>query len=281
MNLVKLITLLPSAALPDVSINLGDKTAITKASENAVELAKDMDVDSPLMAQEMQTEVAAWGAAADKIEEHRMAYTRPFDEAKKAIMDWFRPAQTNFVEAREIGRRKLADFAKAEQERVRAENARREAAARVERERQEAIAREAQQRAAAEAKKAEDARRAALAEQDAKKKAELEAQAEKSAMASEEAAADASTAIAVSQVITARPPPAQTKIAGMSTREVVTLEVVDKSAALAWFAANPSFSECIEFNETKLKALQKAMGDKFAVPGIRVTKDVGVAAARA
>lgn len=267
--------------LPQIpEINLGDKTKLTKQAADAVELAKSMDVDSPAMAQEMQTEVASWGAAADAVEACRMGYTRPFDDAKKLIMDHFRTEQANFEEAREIGRRKLGAFAKAEAERVR--RAEQEAAerARQERARQEAEAREKQRQAAEEAAKAEAARKAAEKEKDAQKKLELEREADAAAMKAQEHQQDASTALAVAEVTTPRAIAPAAKIAGASNREVVLLAVEDKLNAAKWFVEHPMFIDVLEFNESKLKAMQKSLGDNFAVPGIKVTKDLNVAAAR-
>ena len=67
----------------------------------------------------------------------------------------------------------------------------------------------------------------------------------------------------------------------MSFCKTVELRVVDKAKALAWFAANPMFAEVVEFNEARLKAMEKSLGEAFAVPGIEVTRDLGAASSRA
>jgi DNA polymerase III alpha subunit (gram-positive type) len=274
--------LLPQSPLPAIPpINLGDRTALMKRATDAVELAESMVIDSQVMAEQLQSECAAWGADADAVEANRKGYTKPFDDAKAAIMDWYRPVSEAFARARDISRKKLADFATAERTRV--ERERREAAERQrqEQERLQAEIRRKNEEAAAEERRAAEARAAAERATNEAERQRLEAEAKQRELA---AATQREAAEIDRQVADVIPAPAiveAAKVKGVSTREVVDIEVTDKGQALAWFAANPIFAECVEFSEAKLKAMQKSLGDRFAVPGIKVTKSLGVASRKA
>jgi DNA polymerase III alpha subunit (gram-positive type) len=274
--------LLPQSELPAIPpINLGDRTALMKRAANAVDLAESMVVDSTVMAEQLQSECATWGAEADVIEANRKGYTKPFDDAKAAIMDWYRPVNEAYAKAREISRKKLADFATAERARV--ERERREAAERQrqEQERLRVEIRRKAEEAAAEDRRAAEARAAAERATDEDERRRLEAEAKQRELC---AAAQREAAEIDRQVADVIPAPViveAAKVKGVSTREVVDIEVTDKAQALAWFAANPMFAECIEFSDAKLKAMQKSLGDRFNVPGVKVTKTLGVASRKA
>lgn len=274
--------LLPQAPLPAVPpIDLGDKTALLKRSTDALDIAQSMVIDSPEMAEQMQAECASWGADHDAVEERRKFYTRPFDEAKKTLMGWFRPVTDNFAQARDIGRQKMAQWQREENARV--ERERREATerARKEQERLQAEARAKEEAAREEARRAEEARQAAARAANDADRRRLEEEARSREQAAAQQMEAAATDAAIAQVITPPPVVEAARIRGASFRDTVAIEVVDKSAALAWFAANPMFAECVEFNESKLKAMHKALGDKFNVAGVKVTKDITTSSRKA
>jgi|ERR1700687_6040252 len=272
---------LPVNGLPQIGpINLGDKTALEKTSTDALELANTMVIDSLEMAELMQSECAVWGRHGDDTEACRIRYTKPFQEATKTIMDWFRPVRDNFITAREIGKRKVAEWQTAERARVEREEAVRREEARKERERLEAESREAARLAQEKEREAKLALEAAArAEGEEKKKLEEEAAA--ASHAAEAQRETAATSMAISQVITPAPVVPAAKVTGMRFGTRVEFEVVNKAAALAWFAANPIFADVVEFPEAKLRAMEKSLGDQFQVPGIKVTRPLAASSNKA
>lgn len=202
-------------------------------------------------------------AKAKELEAQRVGMTRPLDETKKRIMDWFRDPLQYLADAessikRAIGaydaeQRRLqqeaekaaAEAARKERERMEAEAARAEQAAREKREREEAKARELEAKGRA-------------AEAEAKRKAAEEAEAARLREAEAKRAAAASMPTA--PVVHFEQP----KVAGVSSRQVWKFEIAD-AAQLP--------REYLIPDEKAIGAVVRALGERASIPGVRVYAD--------
>lgn len=73
---------------------------LVKDAESVYLSVQAVQIHTPLESQGAVDQIVQIKALAKKIEEHRLSMTRPLDESKKAIMDWFRPA-TDYLEKAE------------------------------------------------------------------------------------------------------------------------------------------------------------------------------------
>lgn len=163
----------------------------TATAQKLVELAGNYQVTSPAQYSAAGADLVQVNGAIARLDELRLTMTRPIDQAKKAVMDFFRGPSERLETAKSQIKRAMLAYDQ-EQERIRKEAQRQaEEAARKERERLEALAREAQ-RVADE--KAAEARRQA----DMERKAAEEAQrvAEAARIAGNAAAAEAAQKLA-------------------------------------------------------------------------------------
>lgn len=261
--------------VPAITINLGDKALIEAPAKAALELAQGMEIDCLDMANQAQEEIALWAKQQAQVETWRKEITVPIDAAKKHVMDFVRTANDTFTEAGDILKGKIAAWQRAERDRVAREQREREEAARRERDRLEAEAREADRKAKEAAAESARKEREAQETNDAAAAAQLRAEAEAKAREAEEHRGEAANSAAIAQVIVAAPAREAPKVAGMRFSETVEVKVVDMVALVQWIGANPAFIHLLDANLSNLKALQKAMKDKFNVPGVQVTKDLG------
>ena len=268
---------LPKVSPPAIEINLGDQRAIVAPSVEVLEEAQDLVVDSDAMMNHAQALIAQGKAAAKAIEEWRKQVTVPLDDAKKAVMEFVRPAVENYAEAERLVKAKATTFHEEREAKRREEQRRAEAAARAERERLEAEAREKARKAQEEQRLADEAARRAAESKNAEEKARLEAEAAVAQKASDELLAAARADMAVSQVVVAAPAPEVRSTKGLSFRERIDVELVDKAAVVAFVAANPTFINLLDVNLSATKKLAESLGDAFRVPGIKVTKILSAA----
>lgn len=197
---------------------------------------------------------------ANDLEARRLAMTRPLDEAKSRIMEFFKAPKQYLADAessikRAIGaydaeQRRLqqeaekaaAEAARKERERMEAEAAKAEQAAREKREREEAKARELEAKGRA-------------AEAEAKRKAAEEAEAARLREAEAKRAAAASMPTA--PVVHFEQP----KVAGVSSRQVWKFEIVDPELLPRKFLVP---------DEKAIGGVVRSLGDKADIPGVRV-----------
>lgn len=265
---------LKPVTVPEIVIDLGSQALLVKPAADALELAQAMTIDCQEMADQASSELTAWAKQADAIAEWRMGITRPINAAVKNVIDFARPAMDNYEAAAATLRNKVAAWQRAERDRLAREQAQREAEARAQRERMEAEAREQKRQADEAAALAAAKAREAQETQDASERARLQAESERAAQQAAEHLDDAANSAAIAQVIVAQPTAEAPKVAGMRFGDKAELEVDNKLALLAWIVANPQYVHLADANLPNLRALQKAQGDQFAVPGVKVTKTI-------
>lgn len=202
-------------------------------------------------------------AAQKRLDETRKGLTRPLDESKRRIMDFFRAPAEKLAEAEKAIKSACIGYQQ-EQERIRREEQRKaEEAARKERERLE------RQRLAAEAKAREkeaELRRQA-AEADAAERAKIEAKmrAEAEKAAAKQAELDARAASVTAPVIHREAP----KVEGLSTRTVYKFRITDP-------AAIPR--EYLAIDEGKIRKVVQALKADARIPGVEVYAEESMAA---
>ena len=221
------------------------------AAEHALEVARTYPVPTSAGSYSAAgDELKAIKARAKWLEDARTKLKAPILAAGKAIDDFFRTPQQHLADAekaikgamltydrqqeelRKAAERKAAEAARKEQDRLRAEAARAEAAAREKREKEEAAARRKREaedvkaRALKEAGRAEEAaRRRAAAEEAERVRMEAAAESERQRLQAAEASRLAAETMPTTPVVHVAAP----KVAGISTREVWSAEVVDKA----------------------------------------------------
>lgn len=243
--------------------------------------------------------------ASIKLETERTAITDPMNEAKKRVMDFFRPpkerleaamanikrSMANYAQAQERKRQEEARIAreKAEREEARLrEEARKadEAAAEKERKRLAEEQRRADERAQAERERIERERQEAQDKQDAeaerRAQEQLEAQKERERQEQERlhqerlnAEAEQRERSARAEVledradtaVAAPPPPATPKVKGVHTRKTWKFEITDPAKV-------PDTYKTID--EKRIRGVVKALGRDANIPGVRVYQDTSV-----
>ncbi len=208
----------------------------------ALQIAEGTRIDSPDMLNVVADELKTLKARAKALEEQRVAITKPLDEAKKAVMNLFRPALEYLGQAEYVYKGAIADYQRRIAEERRREQAAAEERARKERERLEALA--AKQAAAGKEERA----------------AETLARAEAAALA------------------VAPPTMEAPKAAGISTRKKYSAEVVDKAELLRFVLATPMFMNLIVVDQSALNKIAAAQGEAFALPGCKLHVETIVAA---
>lgn len=121
-----------------------EAVATTPDAQELVAVSKSLEIDAgqlkittPEAFTFAGSKLAEVKARAKTLDELRREATRPLDQAKKKIMDWFREPQDRLMRAEAAIKRAMSDYS-AEQDRIRrAEQARLEERARRERERLE------------------------------------------------------------------------------------------------------------------------------------------------
>jgi len=263
-----------------------DPTTDAQAQALAVKASRQLAqaqgyvIDSPELFDAAADDLKGVKAQLKTLEEKRKAMTVPLDNAKKAIMDFFR-APTNYLEqAEQLIKGSMLTYQQAEDAKRRAEQARLDELARQERERLRKEAEEAAAEAArieaiaaAERKKIEEEAAAAAAAGDAAEAERLQEAAAisktESIIAAEQAAAEAAAARAVASIIMAPTvAPMTPKTKGIATVEKWKARVTDKAALIAYVAANPQYAELLTVNESALNAQARSLKGNLQIPGV-------------
>lgn len=262
---------------------------VLKASRQLAQ-AQGYVIDSPELFDAAADDLKQVKAQLKTLEEKRKAMTVPLDNAKKAIMDFFR-APTNYLEqAEQLIKGSMLTYQQAEEAKRRAEQARLDELARLERERIRKEAEEAAAEAArieaiaaAERKKIEDAAAAAEAAGNAAEAERLQEAAAisktESIIAAEQAAADAASARAVASIVMAPTvAPAVPKTKGIATVEKWKARVTDKAALISFVAVNPQYGELLTVNESALHAQARSLKGNLQIPGVQAYPEQSLSA---
>jgi hypothetical protein len=193
---------------------------------------------------------------AKRFEEQRLGITRPMDDAKKKVMDLFRPRLETLEQAEKLIKRGMRGYEDAEKARAEAHRATQEARVKAEQEARDKLAQaQEQERAAAALATSGDAKGAAAAQ-------ELADQAHAQAIDS---------SIAATQVVAA--PVNIPKVPGLVRRKYYRPRIVDKQAFIEHVACNPTLSDFLLIDTKATGPLQRmvdAMKLNLKLPGIEV-----------
>lgn len=215
-------------------------------------------------------------ALEKRIEARRREMTKPLDEAKRSIMEFFRSPLDRLAKLRagyegamrlwhaeEDRRRREAERAAAEAARKAREAAERAAA--EERARAEEQARKAREKAEAQARKMEEAGRAEMAEAKRRAAAEAEERARAAAEAEAERRRIEAEMAPAAPVVQADP----AKAAGVHRRRSWKFRIIDPAAVPR---------EYLSIDEVTIGRVVRALGADTSIPGVEVYEDVSVVA---
>lgn len=233
-----------------------DPAVLSRAANVRLSTAQAMSITNDKELELAAAELREIKGAMDRLEERRMAITRPMDAAKKAVMDLFRQPMQALEQAESILKKGIGRY-QLEQKRKAEEEQRRQAAAAAELRRQEA-------------ERADQLRREAEADAAAGNTA--------AAMEKQEAAAIAET---VAQAMVAAAPPPVAVAKGVSSRAVWKGRVIDKAALVRHIAANPAgLLHVLDVNEGELNKLVNATKGAMPLPGVENYEDAITSARR-
>lgn len=262
---------------------------VLKASRQLAQ-AQGYVIDSPELFDAAADDLKQVKAQLKTLEEKRKTMTVPLDNAKKAIMDFFRQPTTYLEQAEQLIKGSMLTYQQAEEAKRRAEQARLDELARLERERLRKEAEEAAAEAArveaiaaAERKKIEDAAAAAAAAGDAAEAERLQEAAAisktESIIAAEQAAAEVASARAVASIVMAPTvAPVVPKTKGIATVEKWKARVTDKSLLIAFVAANPQYGELLTVNDSALNAQARSLKGNLQIPGVEAYPEQSLSA---
>lgn len=174
-----------------------------------------------------------------KIDEVRKSLTRPFDAAKKTIMEFFRPAENKLAEAENEMQKTILEY-RAEERRKAEEEAR---------------------KAAEEARKKQEEDLARI--QKEQEEAEMMGDSETVENLEMQKTVVATTAEVATVVTTEEP-----KLSGVAEVKRWKAVVTDKMALIKHIAATGQFENLIEFSNKELNALATATKGTIQIPGI-------------
>lgn len=217
-------------------------TAATNSAQLILREAQALEILTPEHYENAAALLKGVKRRAGEIEEERKRVLRPLDEARRRIMELFRPAQEVLAQAEHYIKRAVLDY-QTEQERRRAE----------EEARLRELARKEQERLMARAQKAAAVGKDELAET-------LEEQAQ---------------SVYVPVVVSGTP-----KISGLVTRQNWHAEVTDKAALIHAVAEGKVPDVVLEPNMVILNAQARALKEALDYPGVKAVADQTVAAGR-
>ena len=220
------------------------ESALTRSAERVLAIAMSIVVDSDEMAALAAAELGTIKGRVKELDEERKSITKPMDDAKKAVMDIYKPAIEKLGQAETALKTSLLTY-QTEQQRI------------------------------ADLAAAEEARKA---REEAEK---LRAKAEKMEARGKTEDADALRNVAAMTVAAPRTVAAPTKLAGTSVRKVWKANVTDRSAAIKALAENPAYQHLLTIDEAALNKLAAAMKNPNSpIPGVVFYED-SVMSARA
>ena len=244
-----------------------DPILMRTEAAGALAEARAIEIDSDSMYEIAGEELQAVKKRGADLEAKRKSITGPLDEAKKSIMDLFRPAQEFCDEAEGVIKVAMVAY-KRKQEQIALEaRIEQERLAKIESERVEALAKEARERAAALRLEAANA-----------ETMDAESETLDKAYAAEQQAAEFEASISVTPVATIAPAP---KAKGVSMRDKWSAECTDKLALLKHVLERPELVHLLIVDQSALNKMASAQKDAFRLPGVRLLKGSIIAARKA
>jgi hypothetical protein len=222
-----------------VTYSLPDQAEVTGRAEMKLREAENYSITTPVMAEAAAEDLRKIKALSKELEENRKAITKPLDDEKAGIMDFYRPAQTFLGDAEVLLKRKLMNY-QADQERIR---------------------REAQAKAEAEARKERE-------------RLEKQAQKAEASGKAEQAEALRENATLVSTNVVQEAP----KLTGIATRTIWRGRVIDKHALVSAALSRPDIMALIVIDESALNKLATALKDNLNIPGAEAYSDTQMSA---
>jgi hypothetical protein len=222
-----------------VTYSLPDQAEVTGRAEMKLREAENYSITTPVMAEAAAEDLRKIKALSKELEENRKAITKPLDDEKAGIMDFYRPAQTFLGDAEGLLKRKLMNY-QADQERIR---------------------REAQAKAEAEARKERE-------------RLEKQAQKAEASGKAEQAEALRENATLVSTNVVQEAP----KLTGIATRTIWRGRVIDKHALVSAALSRPDIMSLIVIDESALNKLATALKDNLNIPGAEAYSDTQMSA---
>ena len=206
-----------------------EQSALSEAADRVLIVAKSFVIDSPDMATIAAEELAKIKGHIKRLDDERKSITKPMDEAKKNVMDIYKPALETFGQAETFLKQAILNFQQEEDRKARIAAAERERIAAAER-------------------------------------AKLEVKAEKLEARGKDSSAVRLQAelVSVAPVVT----PAPVKLSGTSSRSVWKAKVTDKLALVKYIAENPSWLHLLDVSESAIGAQAKAMKTASPIPGL-------------
>jgi hypothetical protein len=216
-----------------MEVQTEDKSEIN-AIQSLPELYRNFEIVTADHCQQAATVLSDAKKRVAVLEERRKQITKPLDDAKKSVMDLFRPATDACAALERIIKPKIAHYHN-EQERIRRE---------------------------AQAKAEEEAR---------KERARLEAQAAKAREKGKEERAEA-LEIKAATTVAVTPAIATQKITGASVRKVWSAEVIDVIELCKAIVAGDIPPTVIDFKQSELNRLATTWQNNRAFPGLRISQ---------
>lgn len=222
-----------------VTYSLPDQAELIGRAETKLREANSYVITTSAMAEAAADDLKKIKGLAKELDEQRKEITKPLDDEKAGVMDYYRPAQNFLADAESILKNKLNIYLQVVEKRRREEQAKAEEAARKERERLEEQAR----------------------------KAEASGKSEKADALRENAAA-------VSTHVVQEAP----KLAGVSVRTLWRAKVIDKRALVEAALNRSDVMSLIQVDETALNKLATALKENLSIPGVEAYSENSMSA---
>lgn len=212
---------------------------VSESTDLILKEAKDFKILSPEDLEVSANILKTIKQKKKKIDEVRKSLTRPFDTAKKTIMEFFRPAENKLAEAENEMQKTILEY-RAE-ERRKAEEEQRKIAEEAKKRQEEELARIQKEQEEAEM----------LGDSETVENLEIQKTV-------------AATTVEVATVVT----PEESKMSGVAEVKRWKAVVTDKMALIRHIAATGQFENLIEFSNKELNALAVATKGTIQIPGI-------------
>lgn len=216
-----------------ISLAMPEQSALIAEADDAKSTADFLVVTDEESLKIAKDEMNAMTKRMKALDAKRKEITKPLDDAKKAVMNLFKPPIDTYQGAINVIKFGIARYV----------------------EDQERIAAEARMRAEAEAAAA---------------RAALEAKAREAETPQEAEVIKEAAALVVPAAVTAKP---AAKVSGMSTQKVWRGRVVDMGAFLAHVAIHPECFDLIEVKQGALDRFIRATGGAVAIPGVETHQE--------
>lgn len=241
------------------------------AAQRMLDLAEAYQIASPEMYQAAADDLRALKTRAKVIDDKRKSMVQPLDEARRAIQNFFRPAQDLYDRAEQIIKRAMIAYDD-EQARIRREEEARQRRAIEEEQRR--LADEAAKAEADRKRLEEEARKAeAAGKHDQAEQLEREAAAR---LADTNAARDAAASMPTTVVPSTEAPKAE----GVSFTETWSAEVTDLMALVRAVADSKAPLACLVADMKVLNMQARALKAQLNLPGVKAVATKTVSARR-